>query len=253
MIRIYTLEDFGFPHYSINEYGTMINLKTNKVHNINWEYGSVSLWNYETRKSTKLSLKRLMGHYFESPWSEGNYVRHESLERFNCPNFCVTEDGRVWSKNQSIYLNTSNDPRGYPQVSLTKDDGTMWYVRVHRLVALVFVDNADPDVKQQVNHIDGDKANNHYTNLEWVTPHENNTHARMNGLARSVITDGQVHEVCHRLSDGENANDVADEMGLYRHTIQAIIRGSHNLISRNYNIANRYRSWRRKRKLMNLN
>lgn len=46
---------------------------------------------------------------------------------------------------------------------------------VHRLVATYFCPN--PEGKATVNHIDGDKSNNHYTNLEWMTHGENQLHA----------------------------------------------------------------------------
>jgi len=44
---------------------------------------------------------------------------------------------------------------------------------VHRMVATAFVHNPDPETFTVVDHIDGDKLNNHYTNLEWVTQSEN--------------------------------------------------------------------------------
>lgn len=51
---------------------------------------------------------------------------------------------------------------------------------VHRLVAFYFVPGYQEDLV--VNHIDGDKSNNLFTNLEWVTRSENDLHAFALGL-----------------------------------------------------------------------
>ena len=40
---------------------------------------------------------------------------------------------------------------------------------VHRIVALHFVPNHDPVTLIEIDHIDGDKQNNVWTNLRWVT------------------------------------------------------------------------------------
>jgi len=52
---------------------------------------------------------------------------------------------------------------------------------IHRLVARAFIPN--PYNKVAVNHIDGNKRNNHVSNLEWVTLSENSKHAFDLGIA----------------------------------------------------------------------
>jgi hypothetical protein len=52
--------------------------------------------------------------------------------------------------------------------------------KIHRLVAETFIPN--PDNKPQINHIDGNRHNNHCSNLEWVDTSENYWHAMNLGL-----------------------------------------------------------------------
>lgn len=96
-------------------------------------------------------------------------------------NYLITHDGRIYSLAKERYLRpvASNlgDGRknGYLQTILKGPDGVLKNYKVHRLVALLFVDN--PLDKPEVNHRDGNKLNNHYTNLEWVTHAENIKHS----------------------------------------------------------------------------
>jgi len=76
-----------------------------------------------------------------------------------------------------------NNVSGYHRVTL-KSNGKVYLKLVHRLVADHFCEN--PLCKPQVNHKDGNKKNNHYTNLEWVTASENTKHAIKNGFAKSL-------------------------------------------------------------------
>ncbi len=67
---------------------------------------------------------------------------------------------------------------------------------IHRLIADTFIDNDDPDNKKMVNHKDGNKLNNHVSNLEWTTAGENNLHAIKTGLRKIhtrpiIITDSE--------------------------------------------------------------
>lgn len=72
--------------------------------------------------------------------------------------------------NLAFFHNNS----GYPMICLFRNRQQKAFY-VHRLVAIHFVDNIDG--KKEVNHIDGDKDNNVFSNLEWVTRSENQEHA----------------------------------------------------------------------------
>jgi HNH endonuclease len=73
--------------------------------------------------------------------------------------------------NQWEICNQFNSEKFYKLVTIKKGCTR----RVHRMVALAFLDN--PLNKCSVNHIDTDKANNHLSNLEWSTMQENSSHA----------------------------------------------------------------------------
>jgi aspartate carbamoyltransferase regulatory subunit len=65
-------------------------------------------------------------------------------------------------------------PTGYYSVILCKNRKIKRFY-VHRLVGLAFIPN--PTNKATINHIDGKKGNNLYSNLEWCTQKENIRHA----------------------------------------------------------------------------
>lgn len=100
------------------------------------------------------------------------------------PNYKVDSEGRVYN-NQGNELRQTKNRSGYLVVKLCRD-GFEKQCSVHRLVASAFYDN--PDQSLEVNHIDGNKENNHIGNLEWVTRSENLKHAYNHGLRKSHLT-----------------------------------------------------------------
>ena len=70
--------------------------------------------------------------------------------------------------------------QGYLCSRLKNKDGISKTEYIHILVAKAFIENAEN--KPTVNHIDGNKMNNCYKNLEWASYGENNLHAVRNGL-----------------------------------------------------------------------
>lgn len=96
----------------------------------------------------------------------------------------ISNLGRIYSvtTNKIRQIQVNNHRYGYCEISLHKN-GKEYRFKVHRLVALHFIPN--PLNKPEVNHKDGNKLNNCYHNLEWVTSVENKQHAWKNSLYTS--------------------------------------------------------------------
>lgn len=88
----------------------------------------------------------------------------------------VSNLGRVKNEKGNI-LKPFATHGGYFMVAL-QQNGIKTNVRLHRLVAEIFVPNQD--CKKEVNHKNGIKSDNKATNLEWCSRSENMTHAYIN-------------------------------------------------------------------------
>ena len=125
--------------------------------------------------------------------------------------YYVTDDGRVWSDKSKKFLSQSEDKNGYMKVGLCSIDLPPKKVHrysVHRLIMENFCPVEGME-KLQVNHIDGNKKNNHVDNLEWNTRKENDSHARKMGLKHDnkpvKITDLETGETYVFFSISEGA------------------------------------------------
>jgi predicted DNA-binding protein (UPF0251 family) len=87
-------------------------------------------------------------------------------------------------------LTLLTDKYGYLHIKLCRNYQEK-SVKVHRLIAKAFIPNLEN--KKEVNHIDGIKANNHVSNLEWATRSENMKHAFRTGLWFPNPTKGEEH------------------------------------------------------------
>jgi hypothetical protein len=116
------------------------------------------------------------------PGYEGRYMVSESgvvVGMLRIGKF--TKPGKSAESDTPVRIMTQTKSRcGYMRVSLVGFDGRDWSPGVHKVVALAFIPN--PDRKRTVNHKDGDKTNNHVSNLEWMTYSENSFHAIATGL-----------------------------------------------------------------------
>lgn len=135
---------------------------------------------------------------------EGLYVVTQSGEVYGLP-----KRGRKLRRLKPV----ENMKGGYLRVSLSKD-GDDKLVSIHRLVAEAYIPNHQN--MPMVNHMDGNKKNNHVDNLEWVDGYQNRLHAFELGLyPRQRIHPNQKKEIYDLVVvQGVSVKVVAERYGL---------------------------------------
>ena len=105
----------------------------------------------------------------------------------------------------------------------------------NNLIGLTALDNDDPINKTEVDHIYGNKNDNDYKRLEWVTHRENNRRARKTGLNKPLYgenngyckyTDAEIEECIEYLLNGCTVQDASTKTGISASTIYGLIDGT---------------------------
>jgi hypothetical protein len=107
----------------------------------------------------------------------GAYMKITGFDAYD-----VNEYGLVTNTRSGRILKPEIIWDGYERVTLSQNK-ILKRLRVHRLVADAFIPN--PNNLPMVNHKDGNKRNNHVSNLEWVDCQQNTRHAFDNNLRKS--------------------------------------------------------------------
>lgn len=141
----------------------------------------------------------------------------KTIEEF--PIYEINKYGDIRNRRTLHVKKPRIDDWGYLQVSLNKGvHGRCHSKTVHRLVAKTFIEGDHSGL--QVNHIDGNKLNNHVSNLEFVTGSQNVQHAYDNGFRKPsggrgpiqrirIVETGQIFDNmadCARYVGGDSGN-----------------------------------------------
>lgn len=143
----------------------------------------------------------------------------------------ISNFGKVKNILTNSILSGDTNSSGYKRVILYTPIKKRFFI--HRLVALYFCDGYRPDLV--VNHKDGDKQNNLFANLEWVTRSENDKHAEQMGLRKKhyIPTKPQYQIRTFNLSTNEtiqiykNRDDFSNQLKIAKSSIQ-------NMLERGY-------------------
>jgi hypothetical protein len=102
---------------------------------------------------------------------------------------------------------------------------------IHSLVAIAFILN--PENKKYINHKDGNKQNNYYSNLEWSTFSENMIHAYEYGLIKPVWKDkfGYDHNRSKAVKQYSTNNEYINEFGSIREASRKLNINAANIMS----------------------
>ena len=127
--------------------------------------------------------------------------------------YFISNYGKVYCKRGYLVSKFINR-NGYVECKLDRTNEL-----VHRLVAITFlpIDNFE---FMDINHIDGNKQNNYYKNLEWCTRSENVQHAFDNGLAKlgedhpnSIYTNKEINIICNLITKNYSSKQIAYLVG----------------------------------------
>lgn len=160
------------------------------------------------------------------------------------PSYQVSESGRVRTVGRKVRTRLRKFTVNPHELSTAAHNGKYRYVTfqiknkranhyIHRLVAGAFCKKPSR-LHIEVNHIDGNKFNNHYTNLEWVTLQENRDHAVNTNLMchgekspQSTLKEFQVLEILNAfIQDPKQSKlQVAQRYGIRDTTVHKILHG----------------------------
>ena len=105
----------------------------------------------------------------------------------NFEKYEVYEDGRIYSYKSKKFLKPIKCPNGYQRVCLVDNEGKMKLYLLHRVVYEAVTGESIPE-GMQCNHINEDKTDNRFCNINLLTPKENTNWGTRNSRASKAIS-----------------------------------------------------------------
>ncbi len=258
-----SLDIIGYPNYEIDILGNCYNLKTGmraayRSDNDRYELrkpfsNSDASTSYPTSYLVKVVWYDATDEIVnQSPYLQDilDYREFMSLKEedkvllpyiTDMSTFILTRYGTIWKMQYVTKVKGQKGSTGYYHVNLGPKYRN---IDVHRLVAHYFckidksyIDNGYTEKTLVVNHIDGNKENNVWTNLEWITNAENMAHASKTGLMSTTISDELLEQVWKLLSENYMDLEISNITKIPAPTVSNIRQG----VSPRYR-TNRY-SW----------
>ena len=148
--------------------------------------------------------------------------------------YFISNDGLVFTEISNLIMSPSTNKGGYFTIGMRfKNKGKPKYTQIHIMVATEWCGGYHKDLC--VDHLDGNKKNNHYTNFEWVTFSENTYRAyNRTGAHKKYFGDKNkncsypdklIHQVCEYLVNGKSVKETSEITGVSITTIHHLLSG----------------------------
>ena len=178
--------------------------------------------------------KHQLPDYDITPLEGETFVVVQGFENYTISNF-----GRIisYAQKKPKLLRPQTDAMGYLHYRLYNrtetDELNVQLFKGHRLVGMYFLPKPkeEPGIPLEINHRDGNKSNNHFSNLEWITRSENLKHAIRTGLKRTFPANAMNRKPVEVFKRGESLGeydtilDAAVDLGLNVQSITLWLKG----------------------------
>lgn len=198
---------------SIKEFNNGNNIKTKISAVCQKKYGRNTTFGYKWEYCNEIENK-----YDDEEWKDIPCDIINGTKGYKISNY-----GRVKNRKGRVTEGAKNHEFGYLWACIYPHSYLL-----HRLVAKVFIPN--PENKEQVNHIDGNKQNACLNNLEWCTNQENQMHKISTGLSNCTKKIIQYDLQMNKIKEFNSQIEASKELNLSYSSINKCCRGKQNTV-----------------------
>ena len=144
--------------------------------------------------------------------------------------YLIDENGNIYSLLSNKRLKASPDKDGYLRIALLCENKTRKEYRIATLVAIHYI--GEPPINMSditVDHIDGDRTNNYYKNLQWLNRGLNSSKRQNKGIGsnnhEAKLTEKDVIEIANLINEGElTLTEIGKKYRVSKYTVSNIKR-----------------------------